>query len=164
MTDAEYRAQVLRTLAPNTPEVAQRVGDNLDLLHAALGLAGESLEVIEAVKKYMFFGRKLTIAQVTEELGGVLYYLVALCDALSLDLDDVRRANVAQLQQRYPDGYTDAASAQRDKAAEMAAIGESRERDCAVATLRVMAALMRCAGGPELPEWVTRTDSEVDAP
>ena len=41
---------------------------------------------------------------------------------------------------------------------------DNRERDCAVATLRVMAALMRCAGGPELPEWVTRTDVEVDAP
>ena len=133
MTDLEYRAEVSRTLAPITPEVAQRVYQNMDVLHAAIGLAGEAGETLDVVKKLLFLGRALSISQVIEELGGVLYYLVALCDALSLDLDDVRRANVAQLQQRYPDGYTDAASAQRDKAAEMAAIGESLGGDNSVA-------------------------------
>ena len=41
---------------------------------------------------------------------------------------------------------------------------DNRERDCAVASLQVMAELMRAGGGPELPEWVTRDGLEVDAP
>jgi NTP pyrophosphatase (non-canonical NTP hydrolase) len=80
----------------------------VDLLHAALGLAGEAGEVVEHVKKAMYYGKPLDEAKLKEEAGDLLWYIAApLCRALGCTLDELASANVAKLRKRYPEKYTD---------------------------------------------------------
>ncbi len=101
-----YRRDAARTLPPNTsPRDALNIG--------ALGLAGESGEVIELVKKHLFHGHALDRERLKKELGDVLWYLAAICTAEGLSLGDVADANIAKLRARYPEGFTSEKSQNR---------------------------------------------------
>jgi NTP pyrophosphatase (non-canonical NTP hydrolase) len=83
------------------------------LLHAAVGLAGEAGELLDAIKKTWVYGKPLDAENVREEAGDALFFILALCHVQGWSLDDVIAANVAKLRKRYPQGYTDAAAAAR---------------------------------------------------
>jgi NTP pyrophosphatase (non-canonical NTP hydrolase) len=87
------------------------------LTHAAMGLAGEAGEFGDAIKKHVFYGKELDVANATEELGDIAFYLQAACNTLGLTLEEVIQANANKLGARYPTGgYTDAdAIARKDK-------------------------------------------------
>jgi NTP pyrophosphatase (non-canonical NTP hydrolase) len=74
-------------------------------LNAALGLAGESGEVCELIKKERFQGRAYDPAKMLEELGDVLWYLDCMAEVHGFTLDDVAAVNVDKLRKRYPAGF-----------------------------------------------------------
>lgn len=78
------------------------------LVHCALGLVGEAGEVAELVKKEFAYGKEYDENEMDNELGDVLFYLVAMAQQNGVWLDEIMEKNVAKLQQRYPKGYTDA--------------------------------------------------------
>lgn len=71
-------------------------------LHAAIGLATESGEVLDAYKK-MMFGKQRPIRQdnIKEECGDLFFYLHLLLDAYGLSLKDIIAHNVEKLANRY---------------------------------------------------------------
>ena len=75
-------------------------------MEKALGLAGETGEVMEKVKKMIrdkdgvFSPTPEDIAELKKELGDVLWYLSALAFYNGIDLDDVARANLDKLRSR----------------------------------------------------------------
>jgi NTP pyrophosphatase (non-canonical NTP hydrolase) len=73
-------------------------------IYPALGLAGETGEVVDKVKKlHRDLGGRPTSAfraAVALELGDVLWYLSELAGELGLSLDDVATANLAKLESR----------------------------------------------------------------
>jgi NTP pyrophosphatase (non-canonical NTP hydrolase) len=87
MTAQEYLAEVLRTYAG-----ADTLQEKLTL--GSLGLAGESGEVIDMVKKWMFAGHHLDRAELLREIGDVLWYLTLLCSVFGWTLDDAMQVNV----------------------------------------------------------------------
>ena len=103
----EYQLAALRTV-PEL-ELAQLVQN------MALGLAGETGEVIERVKKQVYHGHTPDVGGLVGELGDVLWYLAGLCSAYGLTLSDVANANIAKLQARYPDGFSAERSINRDE-------------------------------------------------
>ncbi len=98
MNQQEYTNEVLRTYAGSNTAI-----DKLTL--AALGLAGESGEVADSIKKVLYQGHHLNIRHIVEELGDVLWYLTLACNAAECTLEDVMNVNVAKLRERYPDGF-----------------------------------------------------------
>lgn len=78
--------------------------DDVRILYPALGLAGEAGEVANKVKKiYRDDGGRVTDhrrAQVARELGGVLWYVAAVCTDMDLNMGDVARENAAILASR----------------------------------------------------------------
>lgn len=73
-----------------------------------LGLAGESGEVADLVKKWLFHGsysEEPPRERLTEELGDVLWYLQWLCCCLGITLDTLMAANMKKLRERYPERY-----------------------------------------------------------
>jgi NTP pyrophosphatase (non-canonical NTP hydrolase) len=72
----------------------------------ALGLAGETGEVVELIKKARFHARPLDVALLREEIGDVLWYLTDLCAQAGFTLADAAQVNAAKLRKRYPDGFT----------------------------------------------------------
>ena len=105
-TLAEYQAAATRTI--NTS-----LATDHRLVDAAAGLAEEAGEVLGIVRKHVFMHHELDRARLITELGDALWCLTAVAGAVGLSLDDVAAANLAKLRRRYPDGYSDAASAKR---------------------------------------------------
>lgn len=100
-----YQALALRTCNPAL-DAQQR------LTNGALGLAGESGEAADLVKKHLFHGHALEEDKLKKELGDVLWYVALLADALGLSLGEVAQHNVDKLRARYPEGF-DAQRSQR---------------------------------------------------
>ncbi len=67
----------------------------------SVGLAGETGEVLELLKKNVRDKKPLNKVELTKELGDVFYYLNMLCNYHSLKMTDVISTNVAKLEERY---------------------------------------------------------------
>lgn len=70
----------------------------------ALGLAGESGEVVDLIKKIVTKRKSLSPATKRDlvlELGDVLWYVAALCDDLKISMGDVAAANIEKLTNRH---------------------------------------------------------------
>lgn len=78
-----------------------------ELLHAAIGIAGEAGELLDAVRKHVFEGEPLDRENVIEELGDLCFYLEAACQSIKMKRADIEELNMAKLFERYKDGYTD---------------------------------------------------------
>lgn len=94
----EYANEVRRTYAGSD-------GLYEKLCLGALGLAGESGEVVDLIKKTLFQEHELDVDSLLDEMGDVLWYLTLICDALGVSLEVPMLLNVAKLRKRYPDGF-----------------------------------------------------------
>ena len=85
-----------------------REGANIErLTTASVGLAAESGEFLEIVKKMVFQGKPWNSdnrEHLIIELGDVMWYVAQACMALEVSFDDVVRGNVKKLEKRYPGG------------------------------------------------------------
>ena len=85
-----------------------REGANIErLTTAGVGLAAESGEFLEIVKKMVFQGKPWTPdnrEHLIIELGDVMWYVAQACMALEIDFDDVVKGNIKKLEKRYPGG------------------------------------------------------------
>ena len=85
-----------------------REGANIErLTTAGVGLAAESGEFLEIVKKMVFQGKPWNDdnrEHLIIELGDVMWYVANACKALDISFDDVIRGNVRKLEKRYPGG------------------------------------------------------------
>ena len=66
-----------------------------------LGVAGEAGEVVELIKKHLYHGKDLDRDRVKEEIGGVLWYLQALCIQTGVELHECMAYNQEQLEKRH---------------------------------------------------------------
>lgn len=87
----------------------------LPLLRLALGIGGESGELIEVIKKHFIQGRPLDRDAVRKEMGDVLWYLAVACEDMEWDLGCLAEENIAKLKKRYPEGFTAERSINRDE-------------------------------------------------
>jgi NTP pyrophosphatase (non-canonical NTP hydrolase) len=102
----QYQQLALRTAGHR--EDAQKT-----LTNTALGLAGESGEVADLIKKALFHGHPLDREALYKELGDVLWYLAVMADALGYNLGEIAQANVDKLRARYPEGFSEERSINR---------------------------------------------------
>lgn len=99
----------------------KRVGFQVDLLHAALGVTSEAGELATTVKKHWAYLAPLDRENILEELGDLLFYVAALAQVCDFSLEQVVTHNVEKLNKRYPSGsYSD------DQALARADKGEDR--------------------------------------
>lgn len=100
MTFDEYQQQALRTAADKTKKN--------ELFHLVLGLVGETGEIAEKMKKWVRDAysdeSKLDIADLTKELGDVLWYAAVLADYFDIPLNTIAEKNIAKLTDRKDRG------------------------------------------------------------
>ena len=75
------------------------------ILNGAIGLCGESGEVVDIIKKHFFQGHELDVDHLIEELGDVLYYITLLMILLDYNMADTEFNNMCKLKARYPQGF-----------------------------------------------------------
>src|SRR5712691_13208908 len=98
MTEQQYITEILRTYAGADDATSK-------LILGALGLAGETGEVVDMVKKHVFQGRAIDQEKLCDELGDVLWYFMLICHTVGCSLEEVMACNVAKLRRRYPHGF-----------------------------------------------------------
>ncbi|MEO5904724.1 MAG: nucleoside triphosphate pyrophosphohydrolase family protein [Gemmatimonadaceae bacterium] len=99
-----YQDLALRTASP---ESLTNPGAMLN--NAALGLAGESGEIADHVKKVMFHGHPLdhaTCDKIAKEIGDILWYCAMAARAIDTGLGDIATMNIEKLKKRYPEGFS----------------------------------------------------------
>jgi hypothetical protein len=89
------------------------------LMHGAMGIAGEAGEVMEIVKKAIFYGKEVDVNKVKLELGDVLWYLTLAAKSVGSSLDEIMTLNDQKLAARFGGTQFDAAKAiHKDEAKE----------------------------------------------
>lgn len=71
------------------------------LMLAGMGLGGEAGEVCDEAKKVAFHGKDMDRAALIKEMGDVLWYYALMLDTNGITLDEVMKANVFKLCDRY---------------------------------------------------------------
>ena len=107
----DYQKEALRTLSTQF-----NIGEDVtpEMLHAAMGLASEAGEVLDAIKAAIYYGRPLDRTNLIEELGDIEWFLAVLRDELDVSQDDVQRINIEKLRARYPEKFTSEAANNRN--------------------------------------------------
>ena len=98
MTLNEYQALAQRTARHDLPTKCH-------LSNGVLGLAGETGEVCDLVKKHFYQDGREIRDDLIDELGDVLWYIAETASAIGVQMDDIAQHNVDKLKRRYPEGF-----------------------------------------------------------
>ena len=110
--------EIVATLAkPGDQIVAELTASDAHIMHMAMGISGESGEVLDAIKKAIIYRKQLDKDNVIEELGDLEFYMEGLRQGLGISREEVLNHNIEKLGKRYAGfQYTDtAAKARADK-------------------------------------------------
>jgi NTP pyrophosphatase (non-canonical NTP hydrolase) len=125
MDGKEYVKNVMVTAAGDHASIGKRlqVPSAIDLLHGAMGMATEAGELLDAVKKHIFYGRTLDTINIEEELGDSMWYFGLIIHALHLmgyetGIEVICEKNILKLRARYGAKFSEAAANERDLAKE----------------------------------------------
>ena len=110
MTGSEYQRLAMRT---NDGKNKDRLIEVLDypgrdvagILDGCFGLSGETGELIDMIKKWVFHRKPLDEDHTKKELGDVCWYIAMIAHSFGWDLDEVMQLNIDKLRARYPDGF-----------------------------------------------------------
>jgi NTP pyrophosphatase (non-canonical NTP hydrolase) len=102
-------------------ELTARTENHTDLNEAlkeyAFGIAGESGEVIDDIKKIVYHGHNpenfLVKEHIAQELGDLLWYLARIAAKFNVNLEDIAIGNIAKIRVRYPEGFSTERSVNR---------------------------------------------------
>lgn len=109
----EFQDMVRALIKPGADILASLTPEGVNLWHLATGIAGESGELVDAVKKAAIYNKPLDRANVVEELGDLRFYMEGLMQALDITEEEVIQGNIAKLSVRYAKGYSDKAAQER---------------------------------------------------
>jgi NTP pyrophosphatase (non-canonical NTP hydrolase) len=135
-----YIELALRTepSAEQYEEILNRVGNPeiIRLLHAFMGLSTEVGEIVDALKKHIFYGKSLDLINLAEEFGDCEWYKAIGVDALSKllnrepeDLEKmIKQINIEKLQKRYPEKFSEENANNRNLDAERDILGTVKEQ------------------------------------
>lgn len=86
-------------------------------IHMIMGISGEAGELLDCIKKSVFYRKPLDRENAVEELGDIEFYLEGLRQGLGITRQETIDANISKLGKRYNGHkYTDtAAIARADK-------------------------------------------------
>lgn len=82
------------------------IDKNKALNEACLGIASESGEIINEVRKHLYQGHELNLDKVRDEFGDVCAYLGQLAVTLGFTFNDAMHDNIIKRMKRFPKGFT----------------------------------------------------------
>ena len=111
-----YIEKAIKTESKDFEKISNRLQDKsvIRLLHAGMGLATESAEFLDALKKAIYYGKELDKVNLAEEMGDILWYCAIVLDELGVSFEEVMEKNIAKLEARYPEKFTEEKAENRD--------------------------------------------------
>jgi NTP pyrophosphatase (non-canonical NTP hydrolase) len=103
----------------NTESLVPHTGTSTtDILHAIIGISTEAGELLDPVKKMMFYGKPLDPINLDEEIGDILWYIAIYATARATTILKLAETNSLKLRIRYPEKFTYYRALHRDLKAE----------------------------------------------
>lgn len=115
--DLPYNLFVSRLVKPGENILRETTAAQMDLLHMAVGVAGEAGELLDAVKKVVIYKRDIDRENIVEELGDLRFYMQGIMNNIGITDEEIETYNRNKLAKRY-NGLTysnEAAQARADK-------------------------------------------------
>jgi NTP pyrophosphatase (non-canonical NTP hydrolase) len=106
MDEKRYRDAIERTMKP--------MNEKEKLAMLGMGIAGEAGEIADSLKKVIFHGHDLDQEELVKELGDLDWYVTHLKKTLNISSDYVRMKNIEKLRKRYPNGFSEENSINRE--------------------------------------------------
>lgn len=119
MTQITHPQLVTQLSKSGADIVAEMTSSKAHAIHMAVGISGESGELLDAIKKAVIYNKPLDRENVVEELGDLEFYMEGLRQGLGITRQETLEANISKLSKRYHSlTYTDRHAQERaDKAA-----------------------------------------------
>jgi NTP pyrophosphatase (non-canonical NTP hydrolase) len=92
----EYAEKIKEFMNPKVLENNQDI-----LMNAVLGMCGESGEVADKVKKWLYHDQELDLVALDKEVGDVQFYIALYSVARNKPLSEIVQMNVDKLTKRY---------------------------------------------------------------
>lgn len=103
-----YKEGVLAHESRDFNEIIKRIDlKAIRMLHASLGLATETGELVDQVKKHLFYGKALDIVNIKEELGDLMWYINVMLDVFGWTIEEIMQTNHDKLIKRYGDSFSE---------------------------------------------------------
>ena len=103
----EYQRLASRTIRKDLARAQQEE-------HGVYGLCAEAGEVASLYQKF-YQGHPITEEHLVKELGDCLWMIAEICTANDIPLEYVATVNIEKLKARYPEGFTEERSVNRDE-------------------------------------------------
>lgn len=103
----KYYDGVSRTMAVLDPPI-------MNQLHMVMGMSTEVGELMDIFKKYIAYNKKIDWVNAQEELGDLMFYVLAFCVLNGFDFEKILEQNFQKLKIRYPEKFTEINAKQRD--------------------------------------------------
>lgn len=121
MTPEEYIDNVLITESSDMEAIKKRLSDPniIRILHAAMGMSTEANEILDMLKKHIFYGKSFDVINMEEELGDSNWYQAVAIHALRLrgyhtSFEQIWDKNIRKLRSRYGKGFSEKRAMERD--------------------------------------------------
>lgn len=99
------------------------------LLHSSMGLVTEAGEIMDHLKKHIFYGKPLDDvmkAKIISDFGDSSWYYRVGVHALEITMAESIERNVRELKARFPEKFTEHNALNRDEDAEMEAARDGK--------------------------------------
>lgn len=99
-------------------ECSKRITEYTEMLHHTIGISTENGELLDALKKAIYYNKPLDLANVSEEVGDIFWYasqLLALVSKMTgVSPNEILDINTRKLTARYDQKFSEASAIDRD--------------------------------------------------
>lgn len=88
--------------------------EQIDLIHAILGIATEAGELLEALTKFIDEEQDFDLVNLKEECGDIFWYQAILANSTNNTFEGIQNTVIAKLKARFPDNFTEKHANNRD--------------------------------------------------
>lgn len=121
MKSDQYIEDVMRTCSSDTDKIINRLKEDgtIDMLHAAIGMATEAAELLDVLKKHIYYGKPIDMVNINEELGDSNWYQSLMIHSLRMkgyhtSWESIWEKNIEKLKARYGNKFSSEAAINRD--------------------------------------------------
>jgi NTP pyrophosphatase (non-canonical NTP hydrolase) len=93
-----------------------------DIIHGIIGISTEAGELLDQLKKHMFYGKPFDLQNFREEIGDLCWYMAIATKAIDVDLQDIMESNIRKLKARYGEKFSTDRAINRNHTNEMNAM------------------------------------------
>jgi NTP pyrophosphatase (non-canonical NTP hydrolase) len=115
MNSEAYIQDAIKTESNDFLGIKERFSDeNIRLLHSSIGLSTEAGELLDALKKHIYYGKPLDKVNLKEEMGDLFWYLAIMADVLEVSFEELQAKNIDKLKARYGQQFCSTKAIQRN--------------------------------------------------